>query len=134
MIHPPTDAEASLSADNQQRLRRLRRTAGLMDSAFSIPGTGIRFGWDSIIGLIPGAGDTLTAVVAVQTLHTARKLRVPKRILARMLGNIGLDLAVGVFPVVGDLLDVYFKANVRNVQLIERHLAKYPKLPSRTST
>lgn len=97
--------------------------AELMDRAFRIPGTRIRFGLDAIIGLIPGAGDLLTAFVGTYGLWIARKLGVPASIQGRMLMNLGIDALVGAVPLLGDVFDVAFKAHIRNKVLLERWLA-----------
>lgn len=112
--------------DDTQRLRReklakLQKLAGFMDSAFVIPGTDIRFGMDPIIGLIPGIGDTLSVAVSGYIYSFARDLGVPGRLRMRMLWNIFIDWLVGLVPVVGDLFDVRFKANNRNVRIIMAH-------------
>ncbi len=91
-----------------------------MDSAFRIPGLGLRFGLDSIIGLIPGIGDSATSVVSLYILASAVRYRVPKVTLLRMGLNIGLDWAVGALPLVGDAFDVYWKSNQRNIELIRQ--------------
>jgi hypothetical protein len=94
----------------------------LLDDAFRIPGTRIRFGLDSILGaVLPGAGDALTAVGSVSLLLLALKQRVPTGILVRMLFNIAIDAILGAIPVLGDLFDVAYKANRRNLQLLESH-------------
>src|SRR5213594_975769 len=99
----------------------LRRWARLFDSAFTIPGTGISFGLDPIIGLIPGIGDLLSPVFSLVIVWHAATLRVPKVIIARMVLNALLDAGVGFIPVVGDAFDVFWKANDWNLTLLERH-------------
>ncbi|MCS3902512.1 hypothetical protein J2T55_000516 [Methylohalomonas lacus] len=105
-------------------LRRARRLARLLDSAFRLPGTRWRFGWDALIGLAPGIGDLITAVVSVYIIRLAGELDVPLMIRLRMLANVLLDFIVGSVPLVGDLFDAGFKANLRNLALIERHRAE----------
>ncbi len=102
-------------------LDRLERLAAQMDSAFRIPLTRIRVGWDSILGLIPGIGDAAALAPAGYILYRAHQRGTPKPVLARMAGNVALDVAVGAIPVVGDLFDVGFKANRRNVALLRKH-------------
>lgn len=102
-----------------RRLERLRRIARLQDSRFSL--LGIRFGWDSVIGLIPGFGDAATTVLASWIVIDAARLGVPRPVLARMGLNVAADLLLGATPLIGDLADVAFKANLRNVRLVERH-------------
>lgn len=103
-------------------LRRLERLARLLDGRFGIPGTRLRFGLDGLVGLIPGAGDLVMALVALYPVVEAYRLGAPAHVVARMLANVGIDLGVGAVPVVGDLLDFLFKSNSRNVDLLRRHL------------
>ncbi len=109
--------------DRIRRLRRIHGIARLMDTAIAIPGTGIRLGADSILGLLPGVGDAGGAMVGLFIVNEARKLGVPNHKLARMLGNIGLDTLGGSVPLLGDVFDIYFKSNRRNVALILDHFA-----------
>ncbi|PWE54036.1 DUF4112 domain-containing protein [Metarhizobium album] len=103
------------------RLRRMRGLARLMDTAFRIPGTRISFGADSIVGLLPGFGDLAGAAVSLFIVMEAKKLGLPKQKLLQMLVNIGFDAAVGSVPLIGDVFDVYFKSNRRNVDLVLDH-------------
>jgi hypothetical protein len=99
-----------------------QRLARLLDSAITIPGTDIRIGLDPILGLLlPELGDALTATVSVTLLGVAFKERVPKLVMLRMLINIVIDAVLGAIPLVGDLFDFAFKANEKNLALIERH-------------
>ena len=104
------------------RVRRVRRLAVLLDSQFRLPGTNIRFGLDSLLGLIPGVGDTITAVFAGYIIVEAFRLGVPRNIIVKMVGNIVLDWLIGSIPLIGDLFDIGFKANIRNIRLIEKEL------------
>ncbi len=100
--------------------RHLERVAWLMDRAFGIPGTKVRVGLDAILGLLPVGGDFLTGLVQVGLVLVAlRHYRVPKTVAARMAGNVLLDIAVGTIPLLGDLFDVGFKANTRNIRLLD---------------
>jgi hypothetical protein len=99
----------------------LRRWATLLDSAFRVPGTNIRFGIDAIIGLVPGLGDLSAPVFAAVLLVTSFRLRVPAVVQARMVFNATLDMLLGLVPLLGDLVDVAWKANLRNLALLERH-------------
>jgi len=92
-----------------------------MDAAYRVPGTSVRFGWDPIVGLIPGVGDLTTASFSVLVLYRAFRLGVPRVVLTRMMLNILIDLVVGVVPFVGDLFDVVWKSNTLNLALLERH-------------
>ncbi|HET7371062.1 MAG TPA: DUF4112 domain-containing protein [Gammaproteobacteria bacterium] len=112
------------TADNDKKIRRLTRLAKLLDGQFRFPGTGWRFGLDPLIGLIPGAGDAVSAGFSLWIVIQARQLGVPTGTLARMLGNIAVDFATGLVPILGDLVDAGFKANTRNITLLERSLNK----------
>ncbi|WP_286830818.1 MULTISPECIES: DUF4112 domain-containing protein [Kordiimonas] len=117
-----TPGHNSLSDLDRKRLKRVHRLARLLDSQFRIPGTNIRFGLDSIVGLLPVAGDTVTATLAAYIIFEAFRIGVRRTIIVRMLGNLVIDWVVGSIPVIGDLFDVGFKANQRNIRLIERDL------------
>ncbi|HJT31461.1 MAG TPA: DUF4112 domain-containing protein [Pirellulales bacterium] len=104
----------------------LELLAQWMDSVFEIPGLGIRFGLDALIGLIPGLGDTLTTLASLYILGAARRYGVPRITMVRMAANIALDYVLGAVPLLGDLFDVYWKANLRNVALLRRHLLATP--------
>lgn len=104
-----------------QTLDALRRWAVLLDSYFRIPGTRIRFGLDAIIGLVPGIGDISTPVFAGLILFQAVRMRLPVVVQARMVLNAAFDMVLGLVPIVGDLADVGWKANLRNLALLERH-------------
>ncbi len=110
---------ARVPADAAARLARLRWLARLMDAQFGLPGTRFRFGVDGLVGLAPVAGDLLTGLVSLYVVWEARSLGAPPALLARMLANVAMDVAGGALPVVGDLFDAAFKANIRNVALLE---------------
>ncbi len=103
------------------RLQRLRRVARFMDTAVEIPVIGVRVGLDPLLGLLPVAGDVLAAIISGWMLVEARRLGAPWGLIGRMLGNVALDLSVGAVPLVGDLFDVLYRANLRNVALLEKH-------------
>jgi hypothetical protein len=100
----------------------LRRWAVLLDSRFRVPGTGIRFGLDAILGLVPGLGDLVTPFFTVSVLATALKVHVPPIVLARMVLNATIDMLIGLIPLAGDVADVFWKADLRNVALLERYV------------
>ncbi|WP_062203177.1 DUF4112 domain-containing protein [Aureimonas sp. AU12] len=108
-------------AETVRRLNRLNRLARLMDTAIRIPGTEIRFGADAILGLVPGIGDASGAAIGLFIVNEARRMGVPKRKLARMVANLGVDAAVGAVPLAGDLFDVYFKSHKRNIAIVADH-------------
>jgi hypothetical protein len=108
----------------RERIARLDALANLLDTAFVVPGTGIRFGVDSIIGLVPGIGDAVTTAISLWIVHEAYQLGAHKHVIARMLGNVALDGVIGAVPLVGDAFDVAWRANRRNVRILREHLAR----------
>ena len=116
MNHPAHDSS------RLKTLSRIRRLSRLMDTAFKIPGLKLKVGLDPIIGLIPGGGDLVTAVISVYILFLATRFRLPKRVLGQMVLNIGLEAIVGTVPLLGDVFDVFYKSNIRNLDLLEAHL------------
>ena len=113
-------------------LARARALARLLDSAVRVPGTGTRFGADAVIGLIPGLGDIGGAALAGYLVILAQRLGVPRAVVLRMLANVAVDTLGGTVPLIGDLFDVAFKSNMRNVALLERALER-PAATTRTS-
>ena len=105
-----------------QRLERLRRVGWVLDSSFRVPGTQIRFGVDMIIGLVPGLGDLIAGALSLYIIVESARLGVPRSLLARMGWNVAVDTLVGEVPIIGDLFDVVWKANMRNLALLEEHL------------
>jgi len=105
----------------QKALKNIEILARLMDNQFSIPGTRIRFGFDSLIGLIPGAGDLATFGVSGYMLWIMAQNGASGFLLARMVLNILIDTVVGVVPLIGDIFDIAFKANMRNMKLMKEH-------------
>jgi hypothetical protein len=85
-----------------------------------VPGTRYRFGWDAIIGLIPGGGDLVTGVMGAAIILHAHRLRVPKVVQLRMVANVALDILIGLVPFAGDVADVFWKSNTRNLVLLDR--------------
>jgi hypothetical protein len=112
----------------EQRLARLDALAKLLDVAFIVPGTNVRYGIDGLIGLIPVIGDIITTAISLWLVREARALGAPWHLTMRMLGNVALDGAVGIVPLIGDAFDVMFRANVRNVKMLQRWLEKQPRL------
>jgi Domain of unknown function (DUF4112) len=105
-----------------QRLDRLRKVGWVLDNSFRIPGTQIRFGVDTIIGLVPGLGDVIAGALSLYIIAESARLGVPRSLLARMGWNVAVDTLVGEVPILGDLFDVVWKANMRNLALLEEHL------------
>ena len=112
-------------AETETTLRRLRWLANFLDTAIRLPG-GFRFGADTIIGLTPVAGDIATAAIACYFVYEGKRLGLPRSALLKMGGNVVLDLLLGATPLLGDLADTWFKANVRNLAIIEKHVALRP--------
>jgi Domain of unknown function (DUF4112) len=108
----------------EQRLARLEAVAKVLDIAFILPGTKIRYGIDGIIGLIPVVGDLIAAALSLWLVREARALGAPWHITARMLGNVAIQGVVGAVPVAGDAFDVLFRANIRNVRMLRRWMDK----------
>jgi hypothetical protein len=107
--------------DGWVALDALRRWAVLLDSAFRIPGTRIRFGVDALAGLLPGIGDLSSPLFTALILLQGVRMRVPIVVQARMVLNAGVDMLLGLVPVAGDAADIAWKANLRNLALLERH-------------
>ncbi len=115
-------AEEREPLDRAQVLRRLEWLTAVLDDRYKVPGTKIRFGWDTLIGLIPVAGDGVTTALSVYFLWEANRLGVSKWTLWKMLGNVGIDFVVGTVPLVGDLVDMAWRANRKNVKLLKQEL------------
>jgi Domain of unknown function (DUF4112) len=111
----------------EQRLARLEMIAKLLDIAFILPGTKIRYGVDGIIGLIPVVGDIIATALSLWVVREARALGAPWHLTARMLGNVAIQGVVGAVPVAGDAFDVLFRANMRNARLLRRWLERQPR-------
>lgn len=116
------------SLTREQRIARIEAIAKLLDVAFILPGTNIRYGIDGLIGLIPVIGDIITTAISLWLVREARAIGAPWYITARMLGNVAIDGVVGIVPFAGDAFDVMFRANMRNVRLLRRWLDKKPRI------
>ncbi len=125
--HHAQDAQGSLAADNilisaqQMEEERLKAFAHLMDSAIRLPG-GFRIGLDGLLGLIPGIGDLLGALLSGYFIYGASKLNIPRYVIVRMLINTLIETIIGVVPFVGDAFDFIFRANDRNARLLRAAL------------
>lgn len=108
----------------EERVARLDALATLLDTAFILPGTNVRFGFDALIGLVPGIGDAITTAISLYIVREARQLGAPGHLILRMLANVALDGFVGAVPLVGDAFDVLWRANRRNVRLLREWLAR----------
>ncbi|HEY2893381.1 MAG TPA: DUF4112 domain-containing protein, partial [Pirellulales bacterium] len=111
------------SAEIQAFVEKLSR---LMDTAFEVPGLGWRFGFDAIVGLIPGVGDLATTLVSLYLLLLASRTGLPRITLARMGLNVAIDMVGGSLPLVGDIFDVWWKSNQKNAALLRERLAAAP--------
>jgi hypothetical protein len=110
------------SHSNTAALQRIRTVSHLLDNALPIPGTTFRIGIDPILGLLPGAGDWLSALLSVYIVLESLRFKLPKSILMQMVSNLVLDSLAGAVPLLGDLFDVTWKANHRNLALLEGHV------------
>ena len=118
---------------DRPHLARFRALAELLDARFRVPGTPIRCGWDALLGLLPGVGDVAGGVAGAYGLYAGYALGAPAPVLLRMTLNLGVDLLIGTLPLLGDLFDVGWRGNLRNVALLERWLAE-PGRTARRST
>lgn len=119
----PVQKDQPVTQDRQRHGGTSRTLAWLLDDLITIPGTNRRVGLDPLVGLVSGAGDVLTMVATGSTLIDGLRYRVPLLVLLRMIVNMALDSFVGAIPVVGDAFDFVFKANRRNVALLENAIA-----------
>jgi hypothetical protein len=115
-------SRSTAGMSHQERLNQVEFLARIMDEQFVVPGTRLRFGWDSILGLFPGLGDVITSAISLLIVHHAWQTGASPIVLARMLANIGVDFMLGAIPLAGDALDFAWKANRKNARLLERHL------------
>jgi hypothetical protein len=106
---------------HSERLDRLDRLSRLLDTAFALPGTKIRFGVEAILRLAPGLGDAAASALSCLILYEGYRLGAPRRLMIRMAGNVAIEAAAGTLPFVGDLFDVAFRANRRNVRILREH-------------
>lgn len=95
-----------------------------LDRAFRLPGTNIRFGLDALLGLFPGVGDTAIALISLAFIVAGWRMGCRKRVLAEMALNVGLDWAIGAIPIAGDIFDVAWRANTRNLALLRAETAR----------
>lgn len=117
------DQERRHHEKRRRSLARVRRLAVWLDDAVHMPVLGTRVGLDAIVGLLPGIGDFAGLALSGVAVLEAVRLRAPKAVIGRMLGNLAVDFVIGLVPVAGDLFDVYWKANRRNLRLLEDWLA-----------
>src|SRR5215204_4809839 len=123
------EALKSAGPTQADSVARLEALATLLDSAFIIPGTKQRVGIDALLGLIPGIGDLVSTALASYIIWEAKQLGLPRWKIARMIGNVAVDTTVGAIPFAGDLFDVAFRANRRNMKILRDHLERTGALP-----
>ena len=125
-IHPkkiPVPQDGILGDAPDARAKRVRVLAKLLDNSIGIPGTSWKIGLDPIVGLIPGIGDLIGAVLSGYIILEAARADASAFTLVRMVGNVAIDTVLGAVPALGDLFDAAWKSNTKNVALLERHLA-----------
>jgi hypothetical protein len=120
-VRPPVTRLRQLTPRQIQGLEALRKVSQLLDSAFVVPGTTYRVGLDPILGLVPGLGDLVSPLFTIGMLWQARELALPRVVQLRMIFNVAIDSLVGAIPLVGDLFDFAWKANTKNMALLERY-------------
>jgi hypothetical protein len=120
---PYSSTDSHIEMDDQTVVM-LQSLAHLMDKAFTIPGTNIKMGLDSIIGLIPGIGDTIAVGISAYIYSFAKKANVPWHLRTKMLWNIFIDWLIGLIPLIGDIFDIGWKANSRNIKIITDYYEK----------
>ena len=108
----------------EEKLTRLRQLSENLDESFTIPGTNIKFGIDALIGLVPGGGDLIGSLFSLYLLRTAIKMKLPKSAIISIMFNIIIDTTIGIVPVIGDIFDIFWKSNKRNMRIIEKNLVK----------
>ena len=104
------------------KLNRIRRLSRLMDSSIRVPLTDWRIGLDPILGLVPGIGDVLSTAVSAYIISLALRFKLPPTAIARMIFNVGLETVIGAVPLLGDIFDAYYKSNIRNLDILEKHI------------
>jgi hypothetical protein len=125
-ITPPGSRARGPRVDYSKRaaVERLDMLARLFDTAFLLPGTNIRFGIESIMRLVPGIGDAAASALSCWLLYEAKRLDIPNHVFARMVANVAIEGVVGAVPFIGDMFDVGFRANRRNVNLLREHFER----------
>jgi hypothetical protein len=109
---------------DRRRIDRLHRVGWLLDNSIPIPGTRFRLGIDELIGLVPGVGDLIGGLLSLYIIVEASRMGVPRGLLARMGWNVAIDTLVGEIPILGDLFDIGFKANLRNLALLDGYVRR----------
>ncbi len=124
----PFETFGAVDPRHEAARARLDALANLMDAAWVVPGTTVRFGVDAVLNVIPVAGDVLATAISAYLIWEARQLGAPKRLVARMAANVGVDALISLVPVVGWVGDVFYRANLKNVRLLREHLDRLQRL------
>jgi len=124
----PMAPQLPLGRDADSIRQRIEAMERLLERSFTIPGINQPVGLDALVGLIPVVGDVLAAAMGSYLIWEAKNLGLPKWTLWRMAGNVAFDTAIGAIPVAGDLFDVLFRSNSRNLRIVRRHLDKHHPL------
>lgn len=119
------DLEFPLGSDPVSISRRIEMLEHVLERAISLPGMRRKVGLDAVMGLVPVAGDLVSAALGMYIVWEARRLGMPKWQLARMTVNVGVDTLLGAVPVAGDLFDFVFRSNSRNLKIVRKHIAKH---------
>jgi hypothetical protein len=124
---PPAHTQAPRVIPDARSRARLEAIADLLDSRWHIPGTGIRFGADALLSLLPGLGPVVSTAISAYLIWASRRLGISTGTVLRMIGNVGLDALISAVPVAGPVGDVFFRANRRNMALLRKHIVqKFP--------
>ena len=130
MSYSYTSPLSSTSSRATEARARLDSLARFLDSAIRLPGTNIRFGADALLNLLPGVGTLTSKGMSAYLIWEARRLGVPMSMILRMMGNVGVDFVISAIPLVGWVGDVFYRSNLRNMDLLREHLDKtHPVLP-----
>lgn len=115
-------AHSDFRAERVDRFKRFERLTHFLDDSLRVPGTNMKIGWDTLIGIVPGLGDMITTALSGYLIYEARQLGASRWVLTRMVGNVIVDFLIGAIPVAGDVFDAFFKSNRRNSRLLKKHL------------
>ncbi len=121
----PMAAQLPLGTDPHSVRARIEAMERLLERAFTVPGINYKIGLDAIAGLVPVVGDFVSAALGAYIVWEAKNAGLPKWKLARMIGNVAFDTAVGAVPVAGDAFDFLFRSNTRNLRIVRKHLDKH---------
>ena len=120
IVNKPDPIEVDEDFAAPKALLKAQSLANTLDTAVKIPFIGLRVGLDSLVGLIPGIGDTIMLLASIRIIYLGHKLGVPSDLRTIMIRNSLIDYGLGFVPVLGDIVDIFFKANLRNVRIMEK--------------